>query len=205
VLSVSYPYRIHLIRIRIQHFRLNAGPDTDPVRIQGFYDQKFKKIYSSKKLIFLGSKTAIYLPVSLSLHKGRSSYIRCLQPPKRDHPALQNMKFLNFSTFVGNFCPPESGSVSLIVLNLCLIYYFDPGCKNQCSYLNFSKSALVFIHFLHKNICVFYNVFISKLKSITADPDPHHFGRPDPHESEIWICKVIIQELWRLKWSHEGA
>jgi hypothetical protein len=30
---------------------------------------------------------------------------------KREHQALQNMKFLNFfSTFVGNFCPPGSGS-----------------------------------------------------------------------------------------------
>jgi hypothetical protein len=30
---------------------------------------------------------------------------------KREHPALQNMKFLNFFlNFVGNFCPPRSGS-----------------------------------------------------------------------------------------------
>jgi hypothetical protein len=40
--------RIHgvLIRIRIwiQHIRLNTDPD--PIRIRGFYDQKFKKIYS---------------------------------------------------------------------------------------------------------------------------------------------------------------
>jgi hypothetical protein len=25
---------------------------------------------------------------------------------KREHPALQNMKFLTFSTFVCQFCPP---------------------------------------------------------------------------------------------------
>jgi hypothetical protein len=36
--------RIHFIRIRIQRFRLNTDPD--PVRIQGFNDQKLKKIYS---------------------------------------------------------------------------------------------------------------------------------------------------------------
>ncbi len=30
---------------------------------------------------------------------------------KREHPTLQNMIFLNFSsTFVGHFCPPESES-----------------------------------------------------------------------------------------------
>jgi hypothetical protein len=36
--------RIHLIRIHIQHFRLNTDPD--PIRIQGFNDQKLNKIYS---------------------------------------------------------------------------------------------------------------------------------------------------------------
>jgi hypothetical protein len=42
---------------------------------------------------------------------------------KKDHPTLQNMKFFNFSTFVGHFCPPgdpdpdsesESGSTDPI-------------------------------------------------------------------------------------------
>ncbi len=38
--------RIHFIRIRIQHFRLNTDPDPDPIRILGFNDQKLKKSYS---------------------------------------------------------------------------------------------------------------------------------------------------------------
>jgi hypothetical protein len=33
---------------------------------------------------------------------------------KREHPALQNMKFLNFSTFVDQFCSPGSGSTDPI-------------------------------------------------------------------------------------------
>jgi hypothetical protein len=33
--------RIHIHFIRIQHFRLNTDPDPDPIRIQGFNDQKF--------------------------------------------------------------------------------------------------------------------------------------------------------------------
>jgi hypothetical protein len=28
---------------------------------------------------------------------------------KREHPALQKMKFIKFSIFVGNVCPTESG------------------------------------------------------------------------------------------------
>jgi hypothetical protein len=44
--------RIHFIRIRIQHFRMNTNPDLDPdpIRIQGFNDQKLeKKITAEKK------------------------------------------------------------------------------------------------------------------------------------------------------------
>jgi hypothetical protein len=42
--------RSHLIRIRIriQYFGLNTDPD--PIRIQGFNDQKLKKKYSWKKI-----------------------------------------------------------------------------------------------------------------------------------------------------------
>jgi hypothetical protein len=43
---VASGIRIHFIcvRIRIQHFRLNTDPD--PIRIQGFNDQKLKENYS---------------------------------------------------------------------------------------------------------------------------------------------------------------
>jgi hypothetical protein len=47
-----------LIRIRIQHFRLNTDPDPDPLRIQGFDDQKLKKFTADKK-------TTIYLYLDL--------------------------------------------------------------------------------------------------------------------------------------------
>jgi hypothetical protein len=42
------------IRIRIQRLRLetNTDPDPDPIRIQGFNDQKFKKITAEKKVKF---------------------------------------------------------------------------------------------------------------------------------------------------------
>jgi hypothetical protein len=48
--------RIHFIRIWIQHFRLNTDPDPDPIRIQGFNDQKLKKIQLKKKLHFFWIK-----------------------------------------------------------------------------------------------------------------------------------------------------
>ncbi len=48
--DVVFRIRMHLIRIliriRIQHFGLNTDPDPDPIRIQGFHNQKLKKIYS---------------------------------------------------------------------------------------------------------------------------------------------------------------
>ncbi len=56
--------RIHFIRIRIQHFRLNTDPESDPTQIQGFHDQKLKKIYSWKKKfnVFLDQKLQFTYP-----------------------------------------------------------------------------------------------------------------------------------------------
>ncbi len=62
--------------------------------------------YSWKKnLIFFLSKTAIYL--SLGLYKVCPRYRRRLQLTKE---AIQHFKTWIFSTFVGHFCPPGSGS-----------------------------------------------------------------------------------------------
>jgi hypothetical protein len=101
---VSDPYPFDTDPVRIQHFMLNIDPDPDPIRIQGFDDQKMKKVTAE---IFFFSKTLIY--ISPGPHKGRSSYRRSLQLSK-EHPALLNMIFLTFSTFVGHFCTPGSGS-----------------------------------------------------------------------------------------------
>jgi hypothetical protein len=50
-----------VFRIRIQNFGLNTDPD--PIRIQGFDDQYWKKFTAKKK--FIGSKTTIYLYLGL--------------------------------------------------------------------------------------------------------------------------------------------
>ncbi len=64
------------------------------------------KITAEKKnLIFFWSKTVIYL--SLGLHKVCPGYRRSLQLTKE---AIQHFKTWIFSTFVGHFCPPGSGS-----------------------------------------------------------------------------------------------
>ncbi len=104
--SVSDPYRIHLIRIRGSESSILGSI---PSRIQGFDDQKLKKIYGWENTVviyfFFLSKIAIYL--SLGLHKEAFS-------PQREHPALQNMKFLNlFFIFVGHFCPPGAGRIRI--------------------------------------------------------------------------------------------
>jgi hypothetical protein len=65
--SVSDPYRIHLIT------------DPDPIRIQGFDDQKLKKF--TAEIIFFLSKTTIYL--SLRLHKDSEAREEDLNPQKR--------------------------------------------------------------------------------------------------------------------------
>ncbi len=72
------------------------------IRIQGFDDQELKKIYSWKKLIFLWPKWKTTGTIYISLGS-----IKCVQVTeealKREHPALQNMKFLNFFYFCGSF------------------------------------------------------------------------------------------------------
>ncbi len=84
--------RIHLIRIRIQHFRLN----TDPTIQSGsrvLMTTNWKKC-TAKKIKFVRSKNTICL--SLGLQKGRPSYKRrSLQPPKKTS-SLQSMDFLIF-------------------------------------------------------------------------------------------------------------
>jgi hypothetical protein len=58
--------RVHLIQFRIQHFRLNADPDPDPIRIQDFDDQKWrKKLQLGKKSKIFLSKTTIYISLGL--------------------------------------------------------------------------------------------------------------------------------------------
>jgi hypothetical protein len=56
-------------------------------------NKNWKKFTAEKKILFWIKKNSIYL--SLGLHKGRPSYRRSLQL-KREHPALQNMKFLDY-------------------------------------------------------------------------------------------------------------
>ncbi len=57
--------RIHFSRIRIQSLMLetNTDPDPDPIRIQGFNDQKFKKITAENFLyIFFNQKLQFTYP-----------------------------------------------------------------------------------------------------------------------------------------------
>ncbi len=68
--------------------------------------KNWKKISAGKKIkFFFLSKTAIYL--SLGLHKVCPSYRKSLQLTKE---AIQHFKTWIFSSFVGHFCPPGSGS-----------------------------------------------------------------------------------------------
>ncbi len=70
--------RIHFIRIRIQHFRLNSNPGSGS---RALLTKNWKKITPEKKInFFFKSKTAIYL--SLGLHKVHPSYRRSLQLSK---------------------------------------------------------------------------------------------------------------------------
>ena len=63
-LKTVFRIRIHFlrIRIRIQWIRMEANTDPDPIRIQGFNDQKLKKNHSSKSLFFFDQKLQFTYP-----------------------------------------------------------------------------------------------------------------------------------------------
>jgi hypothetical protein len=69
---------------------------------------KFVEFYftAEKKTKFFHKWLFFYL----GLHEGRPSNSRSLFPLKREHPALENNKFLSFFIFAGHFCHPESES-----------------------------------------------------------------------------------------------
>ncbi len=69
-------------------------------RIRGFYDQKLKINLELRKNFFVDQTLQFTYPQA-KLQKKPSDL-------KREHTALQNMKF--FPTFRGHFCPPGSGS-----------------------------------------------------------------------------------------------
>ena len=102
--------------IRVQHFR------SMQIRIEGFDDQEIVKFYYLKiKWIFFDQKCS-----TLSLGpflKDGFKFQEILQALKREHPALQNMKFLNFFYFAGHFAlldldpDSESGSVYCLLRN----------------------------------------------------------------------------------------
>ncbi len=113
--------RIHLIRIRIQHFGLNTDPDSDPD--PWFWWKKIYKKLTGEKSNFFWIKTTIYL--SLGFQKGRPSY-RILQPSKENAQHLKTWNLLFFSTFVGHFCLPGSGYGSIDLIE----YVRDPDSKH---------------------------------------------------------------------------
>jgi hypothetical protein len=84
---------------------IQVNPDL--IQIQGFDDQKLKKKYRRTFFVYLVLiNTVIAIYFMSKLQKKPSAL-------KREQPALHKMNFFFFfSTFVGHFCPPGSGSGS---------------------------------------------------------------------------------------------
>ncbi len=83
------------LRIRIQHFFYCGSGSSSRSRV--LMIKNLKTIYCWKYFfIYLVKNCNLYL----CFRKGHPSYRRSLQPPIREHPALQNMKILYFFLFL---------------------------------------------------------------------------------------------------------
>ncbi len=97
-LYIPYVWSVFRIRkqIRIQHFRLNIDPD--PIRIQGFDEQKLEKIYSWKRnLIFFWSKITTYASIQ-DVQTAEEAFI----PQKRTSSSSKH-EISKFFIFFGPF------------------------------------------------------------------------------------------------------
>ncbi len=123
-LASGFRIRIDLMRIRIRIFS-NCGsgfririPNPGPGSGSRVWWPKIERIYSWKFLfLFSWSKIAGFLSL-LGLNKGRPSYRRSLQPSKENIQHFKTWKFCTFFYFLGNFCPPRSGSGSAIWMRI---------------------------------------------------------------------------------------
>jgi hypothetical protein len=73
----------------------SMSPDPDPIRIQGFYDQKFSKLTTEN--FFLSKNCSFTYPqasIKASELQEKPSAL------KREHPAFQNMKFFYLFLFL---------------------------------------------------------------------------------------------------------
>jgi hypothetical protein len=78
------------------------------IQIQGFDDQNLENFAADKKIGYLFDQKLLFTYPLASI-KAVQATGEAVSPKKRTS-STANMKFLNFSVYVGNFCPP--GSVS---------------------------------------------------------------------------------------------
>ncbi len=86
---------MHFFRVVDQDPAFQVNPDSDPIRIRSFDDQAKIEEINIAEISFLIKNCSFLIPRV----KERPSYRRS------SHPALIKIKFINFSIFVGYFCP----------------------------------------------------------------------------------------------------
>ncbi len=122
------------------------------MRIQGFDDQKFKPIYSWKESICLVKKLQFTYPeTSIKDVQGKVGTREAFSL-KRGHPALQNMKFLNFFQFLWvtfALLDPDAADQ-----NQCVGIQADVDPKHWTKQFNFYVFAI--IHIVPVLICKRY-------------------------------------------------
>ncbi len=92
-------------------YRSGSNTDPDPIRIQGFKDQKLNKITAEKKIKFFQDQKLKFTYPQASIKKVQVTE-EAFSSQKRPSNTSKHELFKKKSTFVGHFCPPGSGSGS---------------------------------------------------------------------------------------------
>jgi hypothetical protein len=101
LIKAGWRIRIHLIRIQIQHFRLNTDPDP------GALMTKNRKQFIAEKFVLNFFVIKNYnLPIPRPPKKDVQVTKKAFRSQKRTSSTSKHEISEIFSTFVGHFCPP---------------------------------------------------------------------------------------------------
>ncbi len=140
-----------------------------PIRIQGFDDQKLKKMKAVKKLNIFWPIIAIYL--TLSLHKGRPNYRRSLHLSKENIQHFQTWNFFLF-LFLWALLDPDTDSVTCLNPDAIRIQNTERNpCESEDTEQRMVRLTISIITGIYFNSYGIHRAVVNILKGLSHEID----------------------------------